>query len=58
MTDKILTSIDGAIGRIVFNQPEKRNAVSLSNFEMSAPDTKALPPAPDRMTTRTFSSAA
>lgn len=29
MTDKILTSIDGPIGRIVFNQPEKRNAVSL-----------------------------
>src|SRR3546814_17694035 len=29
MTDKILSSIDGPIGRIVFNQPEKRNAVSL-----------------------------
>ncbi|MEQ8815429.1 MAG: enoyl-CoA hydratase [Thalassobaculum sp.] len=29
MSDKIITSVDGAIGRIVFNQPEKRNAVSL-----------------------------
>ena len=29
MTDKIITGVDGAIGRIVFNQPEKRNAVSL-----------------------------
>lgn len=29
MTEKVLTRIDGPIGRIVFNQPEKRNAVSL-----------------------------
>lgn len=33
MTDKILTSQDGAIARIVFNQPEKRNAVSLDMWE-------------------------
>lgn len=33
MTDKILTSQDGAIARIVFNQPEKRNAVSLEMWE-------------------------
>ena len=33
MTDKILTSQDGAIARIIFNQPEKRNAVSLDMWE-------------------------
>lgn len=33
MTDKIITSQDGAIARIVFNQPEKRNAVSLEMWE-------------------------
>ncbi|UUX50664.1 enoyl-CoA hydratase [Nisaea acidiphila] len=33
MTDKILTSQDGNIARIVFNQPEKRNAVSLEMWE-------------------------
>ncbi|SMX44499.1 enoyl-CoA hydratase [Maliponia aquimaris] len=31
MTDKIITSQNGPIARIIFNQPEKRNAVS---FEM------------------------
>lgn len=30
-TDKLIADMDGAIGRIVFNQPEKRNAIS---FEM------------------------
>ena len=29
MTEKVLSLVDGAIGRIVFNNPEKRNAVSL-----------------------------
>ncbi|WP_420405446.1 enoyl-CoA hydratase [Nisaea sp.] len=33
MTDKIITSQDGAIARIIFNQPEKRNAVSLEMWE-------------------------
>lgn len=33
MTEKILTSQDGAIARIVFNQPEKRNAVSLEMWQ-------------------------
>ena len=33
MTDKILTSQDDAIARIIFNQPEKRNAVSLEMWE-------------------------
>jgi hypothetical protein len=33
-------------------------ARSLSNFEMSAPETKALPPAPVSTTTRTSSSLA
>ena len=33
MTDKILTSQDNAIARIIFNQPEKRNAVSLEMWE-------------------------
>jgi len=33
MTDKILTSREGVIARIVFNQPEKRNAVSLEMWE-------------------------
>lgn len=33
MTDKILTEQSGDIARIVFNQPEKRNAVSLEMWE-------------------------
>lgn len=33
MTDKIITRQDGEIARIVFNQPEKRNAVSLEMWE-------------------------
>ncbi|MGJ3264369.1 MAG: enoyl-CoA hydratase [Salinarimonas sp.] len=33
MTDKIITRQDGDIARIVFNQPEKRNAVSLEMWE-------------------------
>jgi enoyl-CoA hydratase/carnithine racemase len=33
MTDKLLMQKDGAIGWIVFNQPEKRNAVSLEMWE-------------------------
>lgn len=33
MTDKIITRVDGDIARIVFNQPEKRNAVSLEMWE-------------------------
>ena len=33
MTNKILTSQDNAIARIIFNQPEKRNAVSLEMWE-------------------------
>lgn len=33
MTDKILTERDGEIARIIFNQPEKRNAVSLEMWE-------------------------
>lgn len=33
MTDKILTEQSGEIARIVFNQPEKRNAVSLEMWE-------------------------
>ncbi|WP_420392997.1 enoyl-CoA hydratase [Acuticoccus sp.] len=33
MTDKILTERDGVVARIVFNQPEKRNAVSLEMWE-------------------------
>lgn len=33
MTDKILTQTDGPVARIVFNQPEKRNAVSLEMWE-------------------------
>ncbi|APX90473.1 enoyl-CoA hydratase [Brevirhabdus pacifica] len=32
-TDKILTQRDGEIARIVFNQPEKRNAVSLEMWQ-------------------------
>ena len=28
MTDKVLQRRDGAIAHIIFNQPEKRNAVS------------------------------
>lgn len=33
MTDKILTEQEGEIARIIFNQPEKRNAVSLEMWE-------------------------
>ena len=33
MTDKILTEQSGGIARIIFNQPEKRNAVSLEMWE-------------------------
>ncbi|MEM1430407.1 MAG: enoyl-CoA hydratase [Pseudomonadota bacterium] len=33
MTDKIITEQSGEIARIVFNQPEKRNAVSLEMWE-------------------------
>lgn len=33
MTDKILTEHSGEIARIIFNQPEKRNAVSLEMWE-------------------------
>lgn len=34
MTEKVLTRIDGPIGRIVFNNPEKRNAVSLDMWTL------------------------
>lgn len=33
VTDKMLERRDGAIGHLVFNQPEKRNAVSLSMWQ-------------------------
>lgn len=33
MTEKILTETKGSVARIVFNQPEKRNAVSLDMWE-------------------------
>ncbi len=33
MTEKILVQRDGKIARIIFNQPEKRNAVSLEMWE-------------------------
>jgi len=33
MTDKVLTEQSGEIARIIFNQPEKRNAVSLEMWE-------------------------
>lgn len=33
MTDKLLMQKDGTIGWIIFNQPEKRNAVSLEMWE-------------------------
>ena len=33
MTDKIITKKDGAIGRIIFNNPEKLNAISLEMWE-------------------------
>lgn len=33
MTDKVLTERNGDIARIIFNQPEKRNAVSLEMWE-------------------------
>jgi enoyl-CoA hydratase/carnithine racemase len=33
MTDKMLEKRDGAIGHLIFNQPEKRNAVSLAMWQ-------------------------
>ncbi len=33
MTEKMLSRRDGAIGHMIFNQPEKRNAVSLAMWE-------------------------
>lgn len=33
MTDKIITERDGVVARIIFNQPDKRNAVSLEMWE-------------------------
>ena len=33
MTEKIIVEQTGAILRIIFNQPEKRNAVSLEMWE-------------------------
>lgn len=33
MTDKMLARREGAVGHMIFNQPEKRNAVSLSMWE-------------------------
>jgi len=33
MSDKIISRADGGIGRIVFNNPEKRNAVSLDMWQ-------------------------
>jgi enoyl-CoA hydratase/carnithine racemase len=36
MTEKMLSQKDGAIGRLIFNNPEKRNAVSLDMWEAAA----------------------
>ena len=36
MTDKMLMRRDGAIGHMIFNQPEKRNAVSLAMWERAS----------------------
>jgi len=33
MTDQIITSKDGAIGRVIFNNPDKLNAISLGMWE-------------------------
>jgi len=33
MTDKILTRKDGAVGHIIFNNPDKLNAISLEMWE-------------------------
>ena len=33
MTDKVLTRKDGAIGRLIFNNPDKLNAISLEMWE-------------------------
>ena len=32
-TDKMIAEKDGAVGRIIFNNPERRNAVSLEMWE-------------------------
>lgn len=36
MTEKMLMRRDGAIGHMIFNQPEKRNAVSLAMWERAS----------------------
>lgn len=32
-TDKIISRVEGAVGHLVFNNPEKRNAVSMEMWE-------------------------
>jgi enoyl-CoA hydratase/carnithine racemase len=32
-TDKIMSRVDGAVGQVIFNNPERRNAVSLDMWE-------------------------
>ncbi len=46
-TDKILSRVDGAVGRVIFNNPERRNAVSLDMWEAveQAVDSFAVDPA-------------
>jgi enoyl-CoA hydratase len=34
--DKLITRKDGAIGWVIFNNPEKRNAMSLDMYEATA----------------------
>ncbi len=47
MTDKMLMRRDGAIGHMIFNQPEKRNAVSLSMWERASEILDAFEADPD-----------
>ena len=32
-TDKIISRVEGAVGHVIFNNPEKRNAVSLEMWQ-------------------------
>ena len=51
MTDKMLSRKEGGVGYVIFNNPERHNAVSLEMWEATARHPRRLP-----QTTRTSAS--
>jgi enoyl-CoA hydratase len=47
MTDKIISRKDGAIGRLIFNNPDKLNAISLEMWEGMGKAVEAFEADPD-----------